>query len=220
MDATSIERQLERVLPRVEKPARYTGGEFNSVVKDWETTPLRAVLAFPDIYELGMSNLGLAILYDILNRQTGILAERVYAPWSDMEAQLREGVGIPLYSLETKHPLSDFDLIGFSLPYEQLYTNVLTMLDLGGVPVLASERDERHPIVVAGGHASYNPDPMADFIDAFVIGEGEEVIVEIIQRSNIKCPRAKHGQPAAGPAGAARDLEKAGGHSGVFRALT
>src|SRR5690606_9212505 len=122
--------------------------------------------------------LGLAILYDILNRQPGVLAERVYAPWVDMEARLRQA-GIPLYSLETKHPLSDFDLIGFSLPYEQLYTNVLTMLDLGGVPMLASERDERRPIVIAGGHAAFNPDPMADYIDAFVIGEGEEVIVEI-----------------------------------------
>ena len=180
MDATSIEKNLDRILPKVDKPARYTGGEFNSVVKDWEATPFRAVLAFPDIYELGMSNLGLAILYDILNRQPGVLAERVYAPWPDMEAQLR-AAGIPLYSLETKHPLSEFDLIGFSLPYEQLYTNVLTMLDLGGVPLLASERDERHPIVIAGGHATYNPDPMADFMDAFVIGEGEEVIVEIVE---------------------------------------
>lgn len=180
MDTLSIERALDRILPQVEKPARYTGGEFNSVVKDWDATPFRAVLAFPDIYELGMSNLGLAILYDILNRQPGVLAERVYTPWPDMETQLR-AAGIPLYSLETKHPLSEFDLIGFSLPYEQLYTNALTMLDLGGVPLLASERDERHPIVIAGGHATYNPDPMADFVDAFVIGEGEEVIVEIVQ---------------------------------------
>jgi len=171
---------LDRILPKVAKPARYTGGEFNSVIKDWQATPFRVALAFPDIYELGMSNLGLAILYDILNRQPGVLCERVYTPWPDMEAQLR-AAGLPLYSLETKHPLSEFDLIGFSLPYEQLYTNVLTMLDLGGVPVLAAERDERHPIVIAGGHATYNPDPMADFIDAFVIGEGEEVILEIVQ---------------------------------------
>jgi len=180
MDATSIEKNLDRILPKVDKPARYTGGEFNSIAKNWEATPFHAVLAFPDIYELGMSNLGLAILYDILNRQPGVLAERVYTPWPDMEAQLR-AASVPLYSLETKHPLSEFDLIGFSLPYEQLYTNVLTMLDLGGVPLLASERDERHPIVIAGGHATYNPDPMADFIDAFVIGEGEEVIVEVVE---------------------------------------
>ena len=200
MDATSIEQALDRILPKVEKPARYTGGEFNSVVKDWETTPLRAALAFPDIYDLGMSNLGLAILYDILNRQPGVLAERVYAPWVDMEAQLRQA-GIPLYSLETKHPLSDFDLIGFSLPYEQLYTNVLTMLDLGGVPVLASERDERHPIVIAGGHATYNPDPMADYIDAFVIGEGEEVIVEIVKAIQAIRSQTRTGSQMQAPAG-------------------
>ena len=195
MDTIMIERTLDRILPRVEKPARYTGGEYNSIVKDWEATPFRAVLAFPDIYELGMSNLGLAVLYDILNQQPGVLAERVYTPWPDMEAQLR-GADLSLYSLETKHPLSDFDLIGFSLPYEQLYTNVLTMLNLGGVPLLAAERDGRHPIVIAGGHATYNPDPMADFIDAFVIGEGEQVIVEIVeaisdhksQISNLKNP--------------------------------
>ena len=180
MDAMTIERELDRILPKVEKPARYTGGEFNSVVKDWDTTPFRVALAFPDIYELGMSNLGLAILYDILNRRPDVLAERVYTPWPDMEARLR-AASVPLYSLETKHPLSDFDLIGFSLPYEQVYTNALTMLDLGGVPLLAAERDERHPIVIAGGHATYNPDPMADFVDAFVIGEGEEVIVEIVE---------------------------------------
>jgi radical SAM family uncharacterized protein len=180
MDAVTIERELDRILPKVEKPARYTGGEFNSVVKDWDATPFRVALAFPDIYELGMSNLGLAILYDILNRRPDVLAERVYTPWPDMEARLR-AAGVPLYSLETKHPLSDFDLIGFSLPYEQVYTNVLTMLDLGGVPLLASERDERHPIVIAGGHATSNSDPMADFVDAFVIGEGEEVIVEIVE---------------------------------------
>ncbi len=189
MDMLTIERELDRILPKVEKPARYTGGEYNSVVKDWEATPFRAVLAFPDIYELGMSNLGLAILYDILNRLPDVLAERVYTPWPDMEAQLR-ATGVPLYSLETRHPLADFDLIGFSLPYEQVYTNVLTMLDLGGVPLLASERDERHPIVIAGGHATYNPDPMADFVDAFVIGEGEQVIVEIVEAiQNLQSPR-------------------------------
>jgi hypothetical protein len=156
MDTITVERVLDQILPKVEKPARYTGGEYNSVVKDWEATPFRAVLAFPDIYELGMSNLGLAVLYDILNQQPGVLAERVYTPWPDMEAQLR-GAGLSLYSLETKHPLSDFDLIGFSLPYEQLYTNVLTMLNLGDVPLLAAEREERHPVVIAGSR-TYNPD--------------------------------------------------------------
>jgi radical SAM family uncharacterized protein len=173
-----IDAVLDRVLLTVEKPGRYTGGEHNQVINDWEAAPIRVALAFPDIYELGMSNLGLATLYDILNRRAGILCERVYCPWSDMEAVMRRE-GLPLYSLETHHPLREFDLIGISLPYEQLYSNVLNLLDLGGVPVRAADRDATHPIVLAGGHATYNPDPMADFIDAFAIGEGEEVIVEV-----------------------------------------
>ncbi len=173
-----IDAVLDRVLLTVEKPGRYTGGEHNQVVNDWEAASIRVALAFPDIYELGMSNLGLATLYDILNRRAGILCERTYCPWSDMEAVMRRE-GLPLYSLETHHPLHEFDLIGISLPYEQLYSNVLNLLDLGGVPVRAAERDVNHPIVLAGGHATYNPEPMADFIDAFAIGEGEEVIVEV-----------------------------------------
>ncbi len=173
-----INAVLDRVLLTVEKPGRYTGGEHNQVVNNWEAAPLRVALAFPDIYDLGMSNLGLATLYDILNRRAGILCERVYCPWSDMEAVMRRE-GLPLYSLETHHPLSQFDLIGISLPYEQLYSNVLNLLDLAGVPVRAAERDATHPIVLAGGHATYNAEPMADFIDAFAIGEGEEVIVEV-----------------------------------------
>jgi radical SAM family uncharacterized protein len=173
-----IDAVLDRVLLTVEKPGRYTGGEHNQVINDWEAAPIRVALAFPDIYELGMSNLGLATLYDILNRRAGILCERVYCPWSDMEAVMRRE-GLLLYSLETHHPLREFDLIGISLPYEQLYSNVLNLLDLGGVPVRAADRDATHPIVLAGGHATYNPDPMADFIDAFAIGEGEEVIVEV-----------------------------------------
>ncbi len=169
---------LERILPRVQKPARYTGGEWNSVVKDWETTPIRIALAFPDIYDLGMSNLGLAILYDIVNQQPDMLAERVYLPWVDMMAAMREA-GIPLYSLETRHTIPDFDILGISIPYEQLYTNTLSLLDLAGLPLLSRERDERWPLVIAGGHATFNPEPMADFIDLFVVGEGEEVILEI-----------------------------------------
>ena len=174
----AIDLVLDRVLLTVEKPGRYTGGEHNQVVLDWDSAPVRVALAFPEIYELGMSNLGLATLYDILSRRNGILCERVYCPWSDMEAVMRRE-GLPLYSLETRHPLNEFDLIGVSLPYEQLYSNVLNLLDLGGVPVLARDRDASHPIVLAGGHATYNPDPMADFVDAFAIGEGEDVIVEI-----------------------------------------
>lgn len=174
----AIDRVLDRVLLTIEKPGRYTGGEHNQVVQDWDAATLRVALAFPDIYELGMSNLGLAALYDILNRRTNILCERVYVPWLDMEAVMRRE-DLPLYSLETHHPLNEFDLIGISLPYEQLYSNVLNLLDLGRIPLRANEREAWHPIVIAGGHATYNPDPMADFIDAFAIGEGEEVIVEI-----------------------------------------
>jgi radical SAM family uncharacterized protein len=169
---------LESILPTVSKPARYTGGEWNSVVKDWSACDVRWALAFPDVYEIGMSNLGLAILYDRLNQTDGVLAERVYAPWVDMEGAMR-AAGLPLYSLESRHLVADFDVIGFSLPYEQLYTNLLNMLDLAGLPVLAGERDTRHPLVIAGGGATYNPEPMADFVDAFAIGDGEDVILEI-----------------------------------------
>jgi radical SAM family uncharacterized protein len=180
MKPESIEEKLDRILPLVQKPGRYTGGELNQVVKDWERTPLRIALAFPDIYDLGMSNLGVAILYDILNRQSGVLAERVYAPWQDMEDVMRQE-GIPLYSLETKHRIADFDILGLSLPYETLYTNVLNMLELSQIPILSRERSPQDPLVIAGGHATFNPEPMAEFIDAFVIGEGEEVILDIVQ---------------------------------------
>ncbi len=178
MTPEQIERQLDRVLLSVTKPGRYVGGEYNSVVKDWANIPFHAALAFADIYDLGMSNLGLMILYDVLNRQPDMLAERVFSPWLDMETVMRNE-GIPLFSLETKHAIRDFDLFGISLPYEQLYTNAVNLLDLAGMPILAEDRDETYPLVIAGGHACYNPDPMADFIDAFVIGEGEEIIVDI-----------------------------------------
>ena len=172
--------RLEHILPTVRKPGRYVGGEYNSIAKDWEATPTRVCLAFPDIYDLGMSNLGLAILYDVLNALPDVLAERAYMPWVDMLAAMREA-RIPLYSLESKRPLADFDIVGFSLPSEQLYTNLLEMLDLAGLPVGAGERDEHHPLVVAGGHATFNPEPVADFVDAFVIGDGEEAVVELVR---------------------------------------
>ncbi len=172
-----ISQVLDRVLLAVEKPARYVGGEHNAIVKDWDGAVVRTALVFPDIYELGMSNLGLATLYDILNRRSDLLAERVYCPWIDMEAIMRRE-GMPLFSLETRHPLSAFDLVGISLPYEQLYSNVVNLLDLGGVPIRTADRDATHPLVIAGGHATYNPDPMADFVDAFAIGEGEEIILD------------------------------------------
>ncbi len=171
---------IESVLRKVTRPARYTGGEWNAIAKDWQKTPLRVALAYPDLYDLGMSNLGLAILYDILNSQPDVLAERVFAPWPDMERELRT-VGLPLFSLETRHPLSEFDVIGFSLGYELTYTNVLTMLDLAGLPLLAEERAEGQPLVIAGGTAALNPEPLSAFIDAFVLGDGEEVVLEVIE---------------------------------------
>ncbi len=164
----------------MQKPGRYTGGELNQVVKDWSVTPVRLALAFPDLYELGMSNLGLAILYDLVNQREDMLAERVFTPWPDMQAALRDA-GIPLYSLESKRPLTDFDVLGISLPYESLYTNVLSLLDLANIPLASAERTAQDPLVLAGGHACHNPEPMAAFIDAFVIGEGEEVLLEIME---------------------------------------
>ncbi len=151
-----IQGRLERILPSVEKPGRYTGGELNQIVKSWESVQTRVALVFPDIYDLGMSNLGLAILYDLINRRSDALAERAFSPWVDMEQKLRQ-TGTPLFSLETKHALAEFDIIGISLPYETLYTNTLNILDLGGIPVFAAQRDESHPLVIAGGHATYNP---------------------------------------------------------------
>ena len=174
-----IQAKLECLLPTVQKPGRYTGGELNQVVKDWAAVDTRVALVFPDIYDLGMSNLGLAILYDLLNQRDNVLAERAYAPWTDMETAMRRE-GIPLYSLETKHPLADFDVIGFSLPYETLYTSTLNVLDLSGIPLFSAERGPGHPLVIAGGHSAFNPEPMHAFIDAFVIGEGEGVIGEIV----------------------------------------
>lgn len=179
MTPEQIEMALERILPRVSKPGRYTGGEYNQVVKDWADIEYKVALAFPDIYDIGMSNLGLMILYDIINKHRNLLAERVYCPWTEMEEVLRER-RIPLFSLETKHAIREFDLLAISLPYEQLYTNVLNLLDLAGMPVRSQERDETFPLVIAGGHACYNPEPMAPFIDVFVIGEGEEAILKII----------------------------------------
>jgi radical SAM family uncharacterized protein len=174
-----IEKELDRILLRVQKPGRYVGGELNSVVKDWDMVQTRVAFVFPDIYDIGVSNVGLKILYDQVNQREDALAERAYAPWLDMEALMREH-GIPLYTLESKRPLADFDLIGFTLPYETLYTNALNVLDLAGIPVRSADRDETHPIIIAGGHSTMNPEPMHAFIDAFVIGEGEEVIHDII----------------------------------------
>ena len=170
---------LNDLLPQVTRPARYTGGEWNSIVKDWAATPIRIALSYPDVYEIGMSNIAIPILYDLLNRQPDVLAERVYTPWVDMAAAM-QARGIPLFSLESRHPLKDFDIIGFSLGYELTYTNVLNMLELAQILVLAAERDDSHPVIIAGGSCVFNPEPMADFIDIFVIGDGEEVVLELL----------------------------------------
>jgi len=179
-----IQLKLERILPKVQKPGRYTGGELNEVVKQWDSIETHVALVFPDIYDIGMSNLGLAILYELLNQRSNTLAERAYIPWIDMEAEMRKA-GIPLYSLESKQPLSAFDIVGFSLPYETTYTNVLNALDLSGIPLYSNERNITHPLIIAGGHATFNPEPMHAFIEAFVIGEGEQVIHEVIDAYQI-----------------------------------
>ncbi|MEE8352999.1 MAG: TIGR03960 family B12-binding radical SAM protein [Dehalococcoidales bacterium] len=204
---------LDRILHRVTRPARYTGGEWNSIVKDWESTPVRVALSYPDAYEVGMSNMALPILYELLNRREDVLAERVFAPWVDMAAALREA-GIPLFSLESRRPLGEFDIIGFSLGYELTYSNVLEMLDLAGIPVLAGERDESRPLVIAGGGGALNPEPMADFIDLFVIGDGEEVVLDLIDAF-----RGWRGEDGASRDGAAsRDglLRRAAAIPGIY----
>ena len=179
-----IESKLDRILLKVQKPGRYVGGEFNSIHKDWDKVATSVAFVFPDIYDIGVSNVGLKILYDQVNQREDALAERAYAPWLDMETLMREHE-IPLYTLESKRPLACFDIIGFSLPYETLYTNTLNVLDLAGIPVRSEDRDETHPLIIAGGHSTMNPEPMHAFTDAFVIGEGEEVIhdiIEVVQR--------------------------------------
>ncbi len=171
---------LEALLHRVQKPGRYVGGEYNAVHKPWDAVEVHVCLAFPDIYDLGMSNFALAILYDLLNQQPHVLAERAYLPAPDMLAAMREA-GLPLYTLESYRPVAAFDLLGISAAYEQLYTNALELMDLAGLPIYSRDRDTRHPLVIGGGHGTFNPAPIADFFDAFVIGEGEEIILEIVE---------------------------------------
>lgn len=178
-DPTQIKHQLHQILPALKMPGRYTGGEFNQVQKDWSEIRIKTALLFPEIYDLGMSNLGLTILYDLINQQPRYLAERAFLPWTDMEAAMREA-DLPLYALESKQPLINFDLVAVSLPYESLYTNFLNALDLAGIPLYSADREDNHPLVIAGGHATFNPEPVGAFLDAVVIGEGEEVMLEIL----------------------------------------
>lgn len=170
---------LDELLLSVQKPGRYSGGEWNSIRKEWTDDRVKVLLAFPDLYEIGMSYLGMKILYGILNNRQDCLCERVFSPWVDFEDALRKN-SIRLFSLESRRPIGEFDIIGFSLAYELAATNVLNMLDLGGIPLRSSERSDGDPIVIAGGPSVYNPEPMAEFIDAFVVGDGEDVINEIV----------------------------------------
>jgi radical SAM family uncharacterized protein len=170
---------LEELLLTVQKPARYVGGEWNSVKKEWTADKVKVCLAFPETYEVGMSYLGLKILYGILNNRDDCLAERIFSPWTDFEEVLRNN-NVELFSLESRRPMKEFDIIGVSLAYELNYTNTLNLLDLGGIPIRSADRTDKHPLVIAGGPACFNPEPMAEFIDAFIIGDGEEVIGEII----------------------------------------
>src|ERR1019366_2794228 len=171
----------ESFLPLVQKPARYTGGEHGAVKKDWQSVQARVCLAFPDVSDLGMSHLGFKILYKILNDHTRTLAERSYAPWIDMQAELKKRE-LPLVSMESHRPLCEFDVVGFSLQFELTYTNVLMMLDLGKIPLKSEDRGEGDPLVLAGGPTATHPEPIAPFIDAFVIGDGEERLTEIALR--------------------------------------
>ena len=175
-----MEKRLERILPRVQKPARYVGGEYNQVVKDKAQVDVRFAFCFPDTYEIGMSNLGMRILYGVMNNMDGVWCERVFAPWPDMEEELRRAQ-IPLYALESGDAVKDFDIIGFSLGYEMAFSNVLNVLDLAGIPLHAAERTALTPLVMAGGTACFNAEPLAEFIDLFSLGEGEDVTVEIIE---------------------------------------
>ncbi len=174
----SIDTQLEKMLRKVEKPARYTGGEVNSVKKDPEQVSVRFGFAFPDTYEIGMSYMGMQILYNILNRNEKIYCERIFAPAEDMEALMREE-GRKLFTLETFTPADELDIVGFTLQYELSYTNVLNILDLSGMPLHSADRGEEFPVIVAGGPCAYNPEPLADFIDLFMIGDGEELLEQV-----------------------------------------
>jgi radical SAM family uncharacterized protein len=179
-----IEARLERVLLTVQKPGRYVGGEYNATHKDWDAIQTKVAFLFPDIYDIGVSNVGMKILYDQINQRDDALAERAFLPWLDFEEVMRENE-IPLYALESKHPLVDFDIVGITIPYETLYTNTLNALDLSQIPLKTADRGPEHPLIVAGGHTCTNPEPMWPFIDAYVVGEGEEVIhdiVDVVQR--------------------------------------
>ena len=175
-----MNRLLERILPLVQKPARYTGGEFNEVKKSLDDVRLRVAFCFPDTYEIGMSNLGMRILYGLINEMEGVWCERVFAPWADMQEQM-EKHNLPLWALESQDPVKDFDMIAFTIGYEMSYTNILNMLRLAQVPLHAAQRQGLKNIVFAGGVCAFNPEPLADYIDFFSLGEGEDITPEILK---------------------------------------
>ena len=175
-----MDKRLERILPRVQKPARYVGGEYNAVLKDKAQVDTRIAFCFPDTYEIGMSNLGMRILYGVMNGMDGVWCERVFAPWGDMEEELRRA-DMPLFALESGDPITDFDIVAFSVGYEMAFPAILNMLDLAGIPLHASERTGLLPLVIAGGTAMYNAEPLADFIDLVSLGEGEDLTVELVE---------------------------------------
>ena len=175
-----MDKRLERILPRVQKPARYVGGEYNAVMKPKDEVDVRFAFCFPDTYEIGMSNLGFRILYGVMNDMPGVWCERAFTPWTDMEEEMR-AAGIPLWCLESGDPVGQFDIIGFSVGYEMAYTAMLNMLDLSGLPLRSEDRTDLTPLVIAGGTAMYNAEPVADFIDLALIGEGEELLPEVVE---------------------------------------
>lgn len=175
-----MKKQLERILPTVQKPARYTGGEYNEIKKNPDCVRLRVAFCFPDTYEIGMSNVGMRILYGVMNEMDGVWCERVFAPWSDMEAAMREN-DLPLWALESQDPVKDFDMIAFTIGYEMCYSNILNMLSLAKIPLRSKDRTGLKNIVFAGGVCAFNPEPLADFVDFFALGEGEEITPEILR---------------------------------------
>lgn len=174
-----IQNIIHQILKKIEKPSRYTGGEWGSISKEWSQSKLRTILAYPDLYEVGESHLGIRLLYHRINDEQEYLAERVFAPAEDMERELRTNK-LPLFSLESQTPVNQFDLLGFTLQYELSYTNIINMLDLSGIPIRTIDRDNDDPFVIGGGPGAYNPEPIADFFDLFFLGEGEEGIIDIL----------------------------------------
>src|SRR5438034_5254520 len=174
----SVWPRLEPLLPLVSKPIQYVGGELGAVVKDWDSATVRWALMYPDAYEVGLPNQGVQILYEVLNERDDVLAERTYAVWPDLEAVMRRE-GIPQFTVDSHRPVRAFDLLGISFSTELGYTNMLTALDLAGIPLHAVDRGDDDPVVLAGGHSAFNPEPIADFIDAAVLGDGEQVVLAI-----------------------------------------